>query len=159
MAKGLSRPFVLSKGGTYIMKTDERSVVVETTENGRAKRLVYPIVTDDGELMTHRLRRLLSGKLGASGGDGVRREIHFVGMVWRKPYPLLQEILQDRLALQRELIELGDTGKLTRVPPITIPERASNGNITTLMQKEMKLRDSLKRRIKRFKYPGVKVWP
>ena len=105
------------------------------------------------------LRRLLSGKLGASGGDGVRREIHFVGMVWRKPYPLLQEILQDRLALQRELIKLGDTGKLSRVPPITIPERASNGNITTLMQKEMKLRDNLKRRIKRFKYPGVKVWP
>ena len=141
------------------MKTDERNVVVEVTENGRAKRLIYPIATDDGELMTHRLKRLIAGKLGASDGDGGKREIHFVGMIWRKPYPLLQEILNDRLELQKELIELGDGNKLTRIPPITIPEKASNGNITTLLQKELKLRDSLKRRIKRFKYPGVKVRP
>lgn len=139
------------------MKTDERSVVVEITENGRAKRLIYPIATDDGELMTHRLKRLLSGKLGASGDDGTKRDIHFVGMVWRKPYPLLQEIMHDRLELQKELIQLGDGHKLTRIPPVTIPEKASNGNISALLQKELKLRESLKRRIKRFKYPGVRV--
>ena len=142
------------------MKTDERSVVVEVTENGRSKRLVYPIATDDGELMTHRLKRLLAGKLGSSdGGDGIKRDIHYVGMVWRKPYVLLQEILQDRLRLQRELIELGDGNKLTRVPPTTIPEKTSSTNVTKLIQKELRLRKAMKQRLTEFNYPGVKIWP
>lgn len=139
------------------MRTVEKSVIVEVTENGREKRLLYPIVSSDNELMTHRLNRLLAGKLGHSGADGVRREIHFVGMVWRKPYTLLQELVQDRVLLQKKLIELEGHDKLTDTPPIAIPERASHSKITTLTQNELHLRDELKRRIKRHERKACKM--
>ena len=131
------------------MKTSEKSVVVEITENGREKRLLYPIACDADELMTHRLRRLISGKIGCTGADGVRRDIHFVGMVWRRPYRILQELVQDRIMLQQKLIELEGHDKLTDTPPIIIPDRANHQKITTLVQNELHLRDELKRRIKR----------
>ena len=140
------------------MKTVERSVVVEISENGRAKWLIYPIMSDRGELMTHRLRRLLAGKLGYSGGDGLRKDIHFVGMVWKKPYTLLQELVRDRVKLQQKLIQLEGHDKLTDFPPTTIPDRASHGKITTLVQNELRLRDDLKRRLRRHeRLTGVKL--
>lgn len=158
MAKGLSRPFVLSKGGMYIMKTVERNVVVEISENGRAKRLIYPIVSDNGELMTHRLRRLLAGKLGYSGGDGLRKDVHFVGMVWKKPYTLLQELTGDRVKMQQKLAKLEGHDKLTDFPPTIVPDRASQGRISTLVQNELHLRDELKRRLRRHeRITGVKL--
>lgn len=131
------------------MKTKERSVVVEVKEGGKLKRLVFPIACENGELMTHRLDRLMAGKI-SGGSDGVRRDTHFVGVVWKPPYSLLQELTQDRVKMQQKLVELVGHDKLTDIPPSFIPERANQTKITTLMQKELRLRRELKRRIKRY---------
>ena len=130
------------------MKTKERNVVVEVKDGGKLKRLVFPIACENGELMTHRLSRLHTGKIGSSS-DGVKRDIHFVGIVWRAPYPLLQELVQDRIKMQQKLIGFAGHDKLTDIPPTFVPEKASQTKITTLVQKELRLRNELKRRIKR----------
>ena len=71
------------------MKTREKNVIVEITDNGRVRRRSYPIADENGNLMTNRLRRLIAGKLGHSYNDE-GHSIHFVGMVWNKPYTILQ---------------------------------------------------------------------
>ena len=48
------------------MKTREKNVIVEITDNGRVRRRSYPIADENGNLMTNRLRRLIAGKLGHS---------------------------------------------------------------------------------------------
>lgn len=134
------------------MKTSEKTVVVAVLDNGKSKRHVYPIATDDGELMASRLSHLLQGRLGRSHSDDESgpegHVIHFVGMVWKAPYTLLQEILQDRLSLQRDLLIREGHTDLTDIAPIVIPEKASSGKITTLMQSELKLRRTLKKRLR-----------
>lgn len=132
------------------MKTTERNVIVEITDNGKLKRHVYSIATGDGELMTHRLKRLLSGKIGHKRGDfyGERYEIHFMGLVWAPPYRLLQEVLQDRIRLQRELFSLEGESELTQISPAPIPEKASDTKISTLLLRELDYRASIKARIR-----------
>ena len=123
-------------------------MIVEITDNGRRKRHVYPI-SDHGELMTHRLRRLLNGRLGHIRGDYYteRHEICFVGLVWQSPYVLLREITQDRLRLQEELMELEGPSWLTEILPIVVPDKASDAKISALMLQELGNRAEIKARI------------
>lgn len=136
--------------GSHFMTTTEQSVIVEITDNGKLKRHVYPIVNGDGELMTHRLRRLLAGKIGHKQGDyyGERHKVHFVGLVWRPPYQLLQDILQDRIRLQHELVMLEGDSELARMPPTVIPDKETDTKVTTLVLRELKNRTAIKARIR-----------
>lgn len=137
------------------MKTREKNVIVEITDNGRVRRRSYPIADENGNLMTNRLRRLISGKLGHSYSDE-GRSIHFVGMVWNKPYIILQELVAERMALQRTLMLLGDQSNLALAKPRPIPTSASHEIITTLVLKELKLRDKMKVRINQLRATSTK---
>lgn len=130
------------------MKTSEETVVVEVKIDGKVVRHTYPIATDDGELMTHRLKRLMAGKVGhPSGPHSSCEEAHFIGMIWKPPYQILQEILRDRMALQDELRACEGKSNFTEAEPIVIPDRADSGKITTMIQDELKLRGILKARL------------
>ena len=132
------------------MKTRAKSVVVEVTDNGRLTRRRYPIADKDGNLMTNRLRRLITGKLGRSDYED-ERNIHFVGMVWDKPYIILNELMAERLLLQSELILRGYHGALVLVAPRSVPESASDDTITNLVLHELKLHDKIKNRLRQLK--------
>lgn len=131
------------------MKTSEKSVIVEVEVGGKIMRHIYPIVTGNGDLMTHRLKRLMAGRVGhpRSPHDGYE-EAHFMGMVWKPPYQILQEILRDRIDLQSQLLAVEGKNNFTEIEPIKIPKKAENGKITTLVQEELKLRGILKARLK-----------
>ena len=130
------------------MKTSEKSVVVEVEIGGKVVRHAYPIVTKNGELMTHRLKRLMAGNVGRPRGPhGEHDDAHFVGMIWKPPYSLLQEILRDRMELQDKLRELEGKSNFTEAEPAVIPDRAENGKITTMIQDELRFRGILKARI------------
>lgn len=131
------------------MKTTVKSVIVEVMDGGRLKRHIYPIATSDGELMTHRLERLLKGKLGHGRVTtyGEPRDIHYVGMVWYAPYTLLEELVQDRLKLQQKLQESGGESLAANLPIAKVPDGESCHRVTELMLRELKYRRQIKTRI------------
>ncbi len=131
------------------MKTTQKSVTVEVMDGGKMKRYVFPIVTSDGDLMTHRLRRLMAGKIGHghSAACSEQRDVRYLGMIWRPPYTLLQEIVWDRLRLQHDLSQLGDASELAEMPITVIPDRAPNDEITSLTLRELRARTRMKVRI------------
>ena len=131
------------------MKTTVKSVIVEVMDGGKLKRHIYPIVTSDGELMTHRLERLLKGKLGHGrvATYGEPRDIHYVGMVWYAPYMLLEELVQDRLKLQQKLQESGDESPVANLPITEVPDGESCHRVTELMLRELRYRRQIKARI------------
>ena len=141
------------------MRTSEECVVAEIESNGRTYERKFYIATKNGELMTRRLRRLLAGSISHYYDQRNRERVyfHFVGMIWRPPYRLLQEIVQDRLSLQTELaglvVNTADAADLNlngllRELPTPIPEKAPHDKITTLMQHELELRRELDSKIK-----------
>lgn len=129
----------LHKKGVVLLKTTEKTVIVAITDNGEPKRHVYPIATADGELMTHRLSRLLDGKLGHCRNDFYEEwhDIRFVGLVWEKPYRLLEEIAMDRQKLEQELVELG---WMSSALSVRIPEDATDKQISAMIRTELETR-------------------
>lgn len=142
--------FATSTKGVVLLKTTEKTVIVAITDNGELKRHIYPIATADGELMTHRLRRLLDGKIGHCINDYYEEwhDIRFVGLVWQKPYRLLEEIAQDRQRLQKELHALDSWWA---VMPVEIPEDATNGQISVMIRDELDDRKLYKSQIEEIK--------
>lgn len=132
------------------MKTSEKTVVVEVKVAGRVVRHTYPIATENGDLMTHRLKRLMAGHVGHSRNPhDAYEDVHFIGMIWRPPYQLLQEISHDRLDLQDQLRACEGKSNFTEAEPAEIPDKAENGKITTMIQDELKMRGLLKARLDR----------
>ena len=135
----------------HFMKTSEHSVIVDLTSNGNVRRCSFPIVTKDGELMTHRLDRLLIGKISHSCEDGVpKNDIHFVGIVWRRPFNLLNEVMRDRRALQIKLQHLCYTDPLVEIPLPYVSMSASSSIVSMTLQSELALREKLKKQIKMY---------
>lgn len=141
------------------MKTSEKYVVAQIETNGQVTERKFYIYGKDGVLMTHRLRRLLEGKIQHYYDEEHRETVyfHFVGMVWRPPYRLLQEIVQDRLLLQADLAGLATSGALSHIAeldgllrelPTPIPEKAPSDDITRLMRHELDLRHRLNIKIR-----------
>ena len=144
------------------MKTSEKYVVAQIETNGRVTERKFYIRGKDGVLMTHRLHRLLEGRVQHYYDEEHRETVyfHFVGMVWRPPYTILHEVLQDRLFRQTKLagivanyplstaVELD--GMLSELPTI-IPERAPNDEISSAIRHELDLRHRLGIKIKEIK--------
>ena len=131
------------------MKDKVETAIIEVTEDGRHKRYAFPIVTASGKLMTHRLRRLLNGKFGSFSSNGHTVTQHFVGMVWKPPYTVLELLIQERRALQDELLRIEGHNEDTDAPPTIIPKRATNDEITRLVSYELKLHKEFSARINR----------
>ena len=134
--------------GVVPLKTTVEEVIVEVTVNGRKRRLVFPIKNKDGELMTHRLKRLMRGRFSSGNNGGQDVEFHFVGMVWRPPYTLLRELYEENCALRNELMGMDGSGHLVVAEPPAIPKHVPHDAVTQMIQKELKLYDGLRRRIK-----------
>lgn len=144
------------------MKTSEKYVVAKIEVDGRVYERKFRVATDDGELMTRRLKRLLSGGVSHYYDQEHRETVyfHFIGMVWRPPYRLLHEVIEDRLLLQTELagtaaersmdaaIELDG---LLRELPSAVPKKAMNDKITVLLHRELDLRHRLSAKIRELK--------
>ena len=140
------------------METSVKRVFVEVIDNGKSRVLPCPIRTKDGKLMTQRLRRLLAGKYQWSYGSWcdisddahvfISHDVFPVGLVWRKPYTLLEEIAQSRLELQYELYMLEGSSDLTQATPVLVLPDSSNFEISSIMWRELELRHAIKRRIK-----------
>ena len=135
----------------HFMKTSEHSVIVDLTSNGSLRRCSFPIATKDGELMTHRLERLLKGKIGHSCIDGIaKNDVHFVGIVWRKPFNLLNEVMRDRRALQIQLQRLCYSDPLVEIPLPYVSMSATDTIVSMTLQRELALREKLKKQIKKY---------
>ena len=130
------------------MKTTVEKVIVEVSENDRNRRYSFPIRDKNNELMTHRLKRLMDGKLSTRHSNGPDTEPHFIGMVWKPPYTLLQELCEENRALKSKLIHMDGCGHLVVAEPPVVPRRASHDTITQMVRDELKLYYSLRRRIK-----------
>ena len=139
------------------MKTTVKTVTVEITDNGKRKYLTFSIATKDGDLMTNRLKKLLAGKISYCGniwrdGHGIFvdpiRDVHFVGMVWRPPYQLLQELIADRIQLQRELYKLEGKSELTNIQGVVTPKTVTSDVITEFVLDEIRTRELVKKRIR-----------
>jgi len=129
------------------MKTREKSVIVEITDNGKFKRYAFPIATKNGDLMTHRLERLLAGKINLGERERTR-DIHFVGLKWSEPYILLEDLDQECARLTSEILELEghlDYSKL--IKPAAIPHSSVNEKITFLVRRQLTLRRKLKHKL------------
>lgn len=147
------------------MKTSEKTVTVEVKIGNRTTRRVYPIVSKKGELMTHHLRKLMAGGVKAqrnSRGEEIGT-IHFIGMIWKPPYRILQEVIRDRMEKQTELAglvqrhgELVPLEGLLTVTAAVIPEKADNTKITTLLQHELDLRHQIDLKIGEMKRAAAK---
>lgn len=135
------------------MKTTVKSVEVELIDDGRRVVRRYSIATKSGELMTHRLEKILNGnvirnheeRLDAHYGDW--HEIQFIGMVWQPPYQLLREIAEDRTGLQRELFSMEGASDLTEYPTLDVPMKECSCKISELILTELNLRKKLKTRL------------
>ncbi len=129
------------------MKTREKSVIVEFTDNGRFKRYVFPIINKDGELMTHRLERLLAGKVNLGERERLR-DIHFVGISWHEPCILLEDLNQECSRLMEEIVNLEGHLDLTElIKPQAIPCGSVNDKISFLVRRQLTLRRKLKRKL------------
>ena len=144
------------------MKTKEKRVTVEVECAGKRRRFNLSIRNQKGELMTHRLKQIATGYISArtlsrldsdiaqavrtGDGDAVR----FIGIVWKPPYTILQEVLQDRLQLQEQLKKVDEfQNEPESLYEVTvIPEKADNAEITRLLIRELKARRTIKSRIK-----------
>ena len=133
------------------MKTREKSVIVEFTDNGRFRRYTFPIVNNEGELMTHRLERLLAGKVNL--GERERsRDIHFVGISWHEPCILLEDLNHECSKLMEEIVILEGHLDLTKlIKPQAIPCGSVNDKITFLIRQQLTLRRKLKRKLREAK--------
>ena len=129
------------------MKTREKSVIVEFTDNGRFRRYTFPIVNKEGELMTHRLERLLAGKVNLGERERLR-DIHYVGINWHEPCILLEDLNQECSRLMEEIVSLEghlDLSKL--IKPQAIPCGSVNDKISFLVRRQLTLRRKLKRKL------------
>ena len=131
--------------GGSTLKTEVEKLVVEVTEDGKRARKSYPIVNNNGEVMAHRLSRLLAGKLGGSNMDTV---VHFVGAVLSPPYTVLQMLIAERHSLQDSLLILEGHSELTDMDFPRVPTSAPNDEITRLVLQELRRRKMLKKRLK-----------
>ena len=139
------------------MRTSEKFVVAHISVNGRTETHRFPISTANGELMTHRLKRLVAGgSIHCRDSDGHMMSSDIVEMVWRPPYVLFQEILRDRLWLQARLTGMAagspqdeQTNCLMRELPTPIPESADSSAISTLIARELRLRKQLKQKLQK----------
>ena len=135
----------------HFMKTSEHNVIVDLKSNGSLRRCSFPIATKDGELMTHRLDRLLKGKISHSCEDGVpKSDVHFVGIVWHRPFNLLNEVMRDRRALQIKLRRLCYTDPLIDIPLPYVSMSATSNIVSMTLQSELALREMLKKQIKKY---------
>jgi len=145
-------------GGRTLMETTVRKVFVEVIDNGKLRVLPCPIRTADGKLMSQRLKRLISGNYQwnyAVWRDDcdeahifVNHDVQSLGLVWKKPYTLLTEIVQDRIELQRELYMLEGTSELTRVAPVLVLDDTTNAGISEIIMRELELRKAIKSRLR-----------
>ena len=134
--------------GVVPLKTTVNEVIVEVSEGGRMKKFRFPIRDEDGELMTHRLKRLLDGRISSRYSCGPVSDRHFVGMVWESPYTILREFIEERRRLQAQLNQLEGRNGLVFEPEIVCGQTVSNDLITRMIRNELKLRDSLRKRIR-----------
>ena len=139
--------------GVVPLKTTVEKAIVEVSENDRNRRYSFPIRNKDGELMTHRLKRLMGGKLSTRHCNGPDMEPHFIEMVWKPPYTLLQELRTENRALKSKLIHMDGCGHLVIAEPPMVPKRARHDVITQMVRDELKLYYSLRRRIKAHEKP------
>ena len=128
------------------MFTTIKRVEVSVMIDGRETWFSYPIRTKEGFLMTHRLKNLLDGKIGRQRMND-DREIVPKGLVWRPPYTLVHEIMNERVRLQNDLKKCGYSGRLVELPARTIPEDASNTQISAIVKKELKLINKIRNKI------------
>ena len=141
------------------MKTTVKKVYVETIDNGKVRMRAIPIRTPSGELMTRRLKRLIEGKIRQNYGSWcelrdeeaqifTQHEVYYVGMIWKRPCLLLQELVQDRIGLQHELYKLEGECDLTRSQPCAVASNATNLEISSAILCEIELRKDIKHRIR-----------
>ena len=140
------------------METTVKRVFVEVIDNGKPRVLPCPIRTTDGKLMTQRLKRLINGNYQwnyavwrndcEDAHIFVNHDVYSQGLVWKKPYTLLTEIVQDRVELQRELYMLEGTSELTRVAPVLVLDDATNSSISETILHELELRKAIKSRLR-----------
>ncbi len=131
------------------MKHEVEKLIVEVTENDRPVRRSYPIVNSEGKVMTHRLQRLLAGKLGDSQNNQLAVNVHFVGAVWSPPYTVLQKLIAERRALQDSLLIREGHSDLSDMFFPKVPDKASNDEITRLVLLELKARKEIQRRLRK----------
>ena len=124
------------------MRTTVDRVYVEVIDNGKAGLRSYPIRTPEGELMAHRLEQLVAGKFHE------QPDIRSVGMYWKEPYQLLQEIVDNRAELQHELYKMEGTSELAMTPILLVPKKAPSCTISELILKELRLRKQIKARLR-----------
>lgn len=110
--------------------------------DGKSEEQKFPI-SDGGVLMKRRLKCLLMNQVGVQREDD-HRDIHVIGPIWRAPYALLRELIDERVQLQEQLAAIGNAKiKLSRIPRREVPEKTSSGQITMLMRKELELIERL----------------
>lgn len=141
--------FATSYKGVVLLKTTEKTVIVEFRDNGKLKRHTWPIATANGDLMLNRLSRLLDGKIGHGINDfyGEWHDIEYVGMIWPRPCRLLEEIRQSRLKLERELAELLDKDEYFS-ESVWTPPNALDDQISDAIKREISLRKKAKAQIR-----------
>lgn len=130
------------------MKTTVEKAIVEVSVNDRNRRYSFPIRNKDGELMTHRLKRLMGGKLSTRHCNGPDTEPHFIGMVWKPPYTLLKELRDERCALTNQLMRLDGHDRIRIAEPPLVPRKASDDAITRMVREELELYYEVKWKIR-----------
>ena len=97
--------------------------------------------------MTHRLERLLAGKVNLGERERLR-DIHYVGINWHEPCILLEDLNQECSRLMEEIVSLEghlDLSKL--IKPQAIPCGSINDKISFLVRRQLTLRRKLKRKL------------
>ena len=132
------------------MKTKAKIVKVSVLICGVPTVESYPIRTRTGELMTNRLEQILKGNLGHSHGRGHddHSYVEFIGVKWTRPYVLLKELMDDRIALQAEVLKRDGHSKLTDDGVYIIPEEAPDQYISDLVLFEIRMRRALHQEIR-----------
>ncbi len=146
------------------MRTTVEKVYVETIDDdGRIGLASYPIRTEEGRLMINRLKRLL--KIDIQQVNGPWRdphgnesdsahivfldEPHYIGLVWKRPCQLLDEIIQARIDLQNELFRLEGESDLTSANSEAVALcNLPNVEVSKMILQELELYKKIRSRIR-----------
>lgn len=129
------------------MKTKAKNVQVLVKSCGNPVIQFISIRTDDGQLMTDRLERILSDSL-----EGCYPGMEVVRVVWQCPYTILSELIRDRIALQNKILSLESSSILSREiisngDAVIIPEEAPDSYISQMVLYEIRRRRELKQKL------------
>ena len=131
------------------MKTAEKEIRVLVNLCGTPAVRRYPIRTTSGLLMTRRLEQILKGNLGHTHGRGdeEKYDTEVIGVIWKKPYTVLHELIDDCIQMQSEILRRDGHSLLTDDAMCIVPEEAPDEYITKLVMYVLKLRKALKREL------------